>query len=145
MFHSLIQALGLDSSFFIQFLIFCLLYPVIQRGLILPFYRLHQERERQTSQKIQKAQALKQQIKHLQKEYEQRAGTLHQDFQKLYDREQARLFKSFSDLKNQSLKTMEKEHQMQKQKLYQEFRQAEREVKREIKPLAERILNRLNS
>ena len=143
MFHSLIQALGLDSSFFIQFLIFCLLYPLIQRGLVLPFYRLHQERERQTSQKIQNAQTLKQQIQQLQKEYGQRTGLLHQNFQKLYDREQTLLSKTFSDLKNQSLKAMEEEHQRKKQKLYQEFKQAEQEVKRDIKPLADSILSRL--
>ena len=59
MINSLVEALNIDSTFFIQLLFFAVFYPVLSRGLFKPWYRLHTARESLTSSRFKKAEKLK--------------------------------------------------------------------------------------
>jgi len=85
------QALGLDVTFFIQFFILLLVYPIISRGLLRPYVNLQYQREQQTKGRHDAAQALEETNKKLRMEYEQKAYNFHKKFRTLYQEKSKQL------------------------------------------------------
>lgn len=145
MFVSLIQALGVDSTFFIQLLIFLLFYPVLSRLLFLPYFKLQNQREKETVERMKKVTHLEQEKKRLQEEYKERAHKINETFNRIYGEESKVLRESF--LKRQEKKQQENKNQYERkiEDLLQEIKTVEGQLNREVNQLAEVAVGRLTS
>ena len=110
MFGSLIQALNLDSTFFVQFLIFLLLYPLLSQLLIKPFYNLYKDREDQTRHKVKSAEDLKRQVQLLQASYDEKAKKMYNEFNQLYEEQSYQLKRKFAENREIARQEMERKH-----------------------------------
>ena len=135
MFSSLLQALAVDSTFFVQFFIFLAIYPVLSRLLFRPYFQLENQRERETRFRMQKAEELKKKKEDLRREYEQKAHDIKEGFNKLYNQKSKELRKSFLKVKTQNQKEIQKEHEQKNKVLFQEIKEAEAQLQAEIEPL----------
>lgn len=145
MFTSLTQALGVDGTFFVQFLIFLLFYPILSRGLFRPYVCLQSQREKETSERMKKAEEWEKKKQVLEKEYKAKAKALNEKFNTLYDEGSKKLKQEM--LKNSlKAKSALKEEYVQKRKnLLQEFKVAEKTFESDTNQLAKATLERLLS
>ena len=145
MFSSLIEALGVDGTFFIQFLIFLLFYPLCSRLLFRPYFKLNSQREKETSDRIKKAQQYQQKNEDLKKEYELRARRLSQQFNELYNTKsqtiKAELLKQYTA----EQKKLTTEFQKKRTLLQTELKTAGEQLQSEVAPLAQTVKDRLLS
>ncbi len=145
MFYSLVQALGLDSTLFVQLALFCVFYPLMSRFLTGPFLRLQEERQKQTVQKIKEAELLKQKNLQQEKTYRLKALQLQAEFKKLYNQKKQELQKQFYDKKQQQEREIQEEYRNKELQLQQEFDKAGEELSRHTGPLAWQVFKRLGS
>ena len=145
MFVSLIQALGVDSTFFIQLLIFLLFYPVLSRLLFLPYFKLQNQREKETVERMKKVTLLEQEKKRLKEKNKERTHKINETFNRIYGEESKVLRESF--LKRQEKKQQENKNQYEQkiEDLLQEIKTVEGQLHREVNQLAEVAVGRLTS
>ncbi len=145
MFVSLIQALGVDSTFFIQLVIFLLFYPILSRLLFLPYFKLQNQREKETVERMKEVTSLEQEKERLQEEYKKRAHEINETFNKIYMKESKLLRESF--LKRREKKQAENKDQYEKKikDLLQEIKTVEEQLNKEVNQLTEVAVSRLIS
>ena len=143
MFSSLAQALGVDSSFFVQFAVFLVFYPVLARALFRPYVRLADKRERETALRIKKAEELKAQTQALEEEYKTKARKLNENFNKLYERESKKLRVELLKQSAQLQEKMQKEHEQKKATVLQEIKTAEKQIQLETDDLIQSAVGKL--
>ena len=145
MFSSLTQALGVDSTFFVQFLIFLLFYPVLSRLLFRPYCQLQDQRERETVERMKQAEKLKEKKQILQKEYEKTARHFNEEFNKTYNEESKKLKEIFLKQRIKNQKKTQKEYEQKNKTLLQEIKEAEAQMQSEINQLTKEAVDRLVS
>lgn len=145
MFVSLIQALGVDSTFFIQFGIFLLFYPILSRLLFLPYFKLQNQREKETVERMKQVEKLEEKKKKLQQEYEQKAHGINERFSKMYNEESKLLKESFLRRKEEKKEENKKIYEQKVEALLQEVKEAEGQMGDEVNQLAKMAINRLIS
>ena len=145
MFVSLIQALGVDSTFFVQLVIFLVFYPVFSRLLFLPYFKLQNQRETETVERMKQVEILEEEKKHLQKEYEQKAHRINERFNKIYDKESKLLKESFLKRRGEKQEENKKEYEKNFKSLLQEIKTVEDQLYDEVNQLTEVAINRLIS
>lgn len=145
MFVSLIQALGVDSTFFIQFGIFLLFYPILSRLLFLPYFKLQNQREKETVERMKQVEKLGEEKKKLQQEYEQKAHEVNEQFSKMYNKKSKLLKESFLRRKEEKKEENKKIYEQKVEALLQEVKEAEGQMDDEINQLAKMAINRLMS
>lgn len=77
-----IETLGLDSSFFIQFVWAVGLYFLLSKILLKPYFQMMEKRENLTGGRFKSSQKLEEDIEHLKTQYEKKAKAVHKAFQK---------------------------------------------------------------
>ena len=145
MFSSLFEALGVNSTFFVQFAIFLCFYPVLTSWLIRPYFEVHKKRERKTKGTWEQAEKLKLQEEKLQKEYEQKAKEVNENFKNLYEQESQKIKTKLAkeDLINrEKLKT---EMEQKKTILSKEVKEIKTNLAKEIGPLSQAVVEKLSS
>ena len=145
MFASLLQALGVNSSFFVQFFIFLLFYPVLSRLLFRPYFRLHNKREQETMERMEKAERLSERRQHLQKEYKEKAYAVNEAFNKMYNRESKILRERFLNKKMQDKQENQRAFEEKRQVFLKEIKEAEKLLQTEVKGLTKIAVDRLIS
>ena len=145
MFSSLFEALGVNSTFFVQFAIFLCFYPVLTSWLIRPYFEVHKKREEKTKGTWEQAEKLKLQEEKLQKEYEQKAKEVNENFKNLYEQESQKIKTKLAkeDLINrEKLKT---EMEQKKTILLKEVKEIKTNLAKEIGPLSQAVVEKLSS
>ena len=145
MFVSLLQALGVNSSFFIQFSIFFIFYPILSRLLFRPYFRLHSQRERETVERMKQAEQLLEKKQNLQKKYEKKAYAINETFNKMYAQEGKLLKECFLDKKLQERQKIQEELEKKQQAFFKEMNEVEKLLQSEVKGLAKVAMDRLIS
>ena len=145
MFTTLVQALGLNSTFFIQFLIFLILFPVLAKGLIGPYFKLNLLREKETKKRMESAARWKEKKSLLETDYQKKAQTIHADFQKIFKAKSQVLESEFAEKKQKALEELKKENQRKLSLLDQELKEAEALLIKEAEALSESAFQRLVS
>ena len=145
MFSSMAEALGINSTFFVQFVIFLLFYPVLSRWFFRPYFQQEQKREQETTKRVQQAEQLKEKQQALEKEYKARAYQLNKDFNTLYNKEIQKLKSAFLNKENQKTEEIKQEYQQKQKSLSQEIKQAQQDMKAEIPALSSAVHQRLLS
>lgn len=143
MFSSLTQALGVDGTLGIQFLIFLLFYPVLSRWLFRPYFHLQNQREKETKARLKQAEKWEKKKEDLEKEYETKAQNLNKKFNILYSEGSQKLKENFLQNRLNDEKSLEEEYMQKKTTFFQEIEKAEAHLKLEINPLAKTALDRL--
>ena len=145
MFTSLLQALGVNSSFFIQFSIFLLFYPILSRWLFRPYFRLHSQRERETVERMKKAEQLLEKKQNLQEKYEKKAYLINKAFNKMYSQKSKSLKEYVVNKKIQERQKIQKEFEKQQQTFLKEISEVEKLLQSEVKGLTKVAVDRLIS
>lgn len=145
MFSSLIQALGVDGTFFVQFVIFLLFYPILSHWLFLPYFKLQNQREEETVKRLKQVEELQRKKEHLKKEYEQKAYNINEKFNKIYNEESKQLRQSFLRRRIENQEENRREYERKSQTLLQEIKSAEDQMQSEINQLTEIAVDRLIS
>ncbi len=143
MFSSLTEALGVDGTLWIQFLIFLFFYPVFSRWLFRPYFHLQNQREKETKERLKQAEKWEKKKQDLEREYETKAQSLNEKFNILYNEGSQKLKEKFSQSRLKGEKVIKEEYKQKKADFFQEMEQAEILMQSEINPLAETALNRL--
>lgn len=145
MFSSLMQALGVNSSFFIQFLIFLFFYPLISRFLFRPYFKLHIQREKETLERMKQVEKLKEKKEGLQKEYNEKVRCINEEFTKLYQQESRQIKEHFLKQRiNNQVKT-KKEYEEKRKSFLKEVKEIEVKMQAEVPQLAKSALDHLVS
>ena len=145
MFASLLQALGVNSSFFVQFFIFLLFYPVLSCLLFRPYFRFHNKREQETVERIKQAEQLLEKKQNLQEEYEKKAYAINEAFNRMYSQESKSLKEHFLNKKIQDRQEIQKEFEKKQQGFFKEMNEAEKLLQSEVSGLTKVAVNRLIS
>ena len=145
MFTSLIQALGVDGTFFAQFLIFLLFYPFLSYLLFRPYVRLQNQREKETSERMKKAEEWKKKKQVLEREYEVKAKAFNEKFNILYDEESKILKQGMLENSLKAKSALKEEYARKSKALLQEVKTAEKTFESETNQLAKIALERLLS
>jgi len=145
MFSSLLQALGVNSTFFIQFFIFLIFYPVLSRMLFRPYCKILAKKEKETSERMKEAENLKKKKEDLQIEYDLKAKKIDKEFNEMYQKESKKIRDSFAQKRLKSQEDMRVQYNEQRQSLFKEIKDAEDKLQLEIKPLTEITVDRLVS
>ena len=122
MITSLVQALGLDSTFFVQFFLFTGFYPVLSYFLLRPYILLQTKREHGTKGLKQNAFNCQNKTAALKEEYEHKQALWHKEFNQNYKAGRGRQ-NEFWHHKTKQV------HADLKQKLHSDFAELDQEIK----------------
>ena len=145
MFASLIQALGVDGTFFVQFIIFLLFYPVLSRFLLRPYFQLQNQREKETVGCMKQAEKLKEKQLSLKEQYERKARDINEQFNKLYGEESKKLRELFLQRRMKNQEEIQKEYEQEKEGFFQEVEIAKNRLQSEVNELTGEAVERLIS
>ena len=145
MFNTLAEALNLNSTFFIQFLIFLSMYPVLSRLLIGPYFKVYLLREKRTKNLMQEAEKWQKKQELLKQEYVKKAQQIDKDFQQIFHQQSRQINEDFSQKKQMEQERIQKEQITRFQNLDTELQQIRNQTTKQIKPLAEQAFHRLIS
>ena len=82
--QSVMNELGVNSSFFVQFVIFLLAFPFLHFLIFRPHFLALKQRQSRTEGDEVLAEKMKQEISDLEKQYQNRQRTLNQDLKEIY-------------------------------------------------------------
>ena len=145
MFSSLAQALAIDYTFFIQFAIFFLFYPVFSRFLFYPYFQLQNQREQETGERMKQVEKWKTKKQVLQEQYEQKACDLNEDFNKLYNKGSVQIKEVFLENKIKIQKGIQTEYVQKREALMKDIEEAGMNLQADINQLTKAAVNRLVS
>ena len=145
MFATIAEALNLNSTFFIQFLIFLFMYPLLSKLLIGPYFQLHLLREKRTKNLMQEAQKWQEKQEALKKKYIEKAQQMDQDFQQIFQQKSRQINEEFQQKKQTQMEKIYKEKASQLEHWNTELQEAKNQSVKQIKPLAEQAFHRLTS
>ena len=145
MFSSLAESLGMNGTFFVQFLIFLALYPVLSRLLFRPFFHLHEQREKQTLGRMKKADEWPKEERALKAEYEEKARRIDRRFDEIYLKESKRLKQGFLEDKERKQKALQKDQKQKNREILQEIKQKEHSLFSEAGRLSKTLIHHLLS
>ncbi len=140
MLTALIQALGLDITFFVEFLIWLALYPIILKGLITPYMILHNQKESSIGGRNKRSEILQEQITHLKLKYETIAQQLQSTFRMKYQKQSQPIKEQILREGIQKKQLLKKEANMQLKNLDREVHQTEQALSSEITHLTSEVL-----
>ena len=145
MFSSLVQALGVDNSFFIQFLVLLLFYPVLSRLLFYPYFKFHNQREEETLDRMNRVEKLKEKKVSLQEIYNKKAHFVNAEFNRIYQQNGKQIKESFLQERESKQIKIQKEYEEKSKAFFHEIKQAEDQVQKEVDEIAKMVVNRLIS
>ena len=145
MVNTFIEALNLNSTFFIQFLIFLSIYPLLSKLLIGPYFKVHLLREKKTKNLMQEAEKWQKKQEASKEEYVKKAQQIDKDFQQIFLQHSRQINEEFSQKKQKEVEKIQKEQITRFQNLDIELQQARNQTAKQIKPLAEQAFHRLIS
>ena len=145
MFSGLLEALNLNYTFFIQFLIFLSMYPVLSRLLLKPYLKIYSLREKETKNRMRSAEEWKKKQEVLKQEYVKKAQQIHNKFQQIFSEKSRQITEEFLQKKQTAHAEIQKEFDHSLQKWNIELKQVKNQSLEQIKPLSEEIVNRLSS
>ena len=145
MVNTFIEALNLNSTFFIQFLIFLSMYPILSRLLIGPYFKVYLLREKKTKNLMQEAEKWQKNQEILKEEYVKKAQQINRDFQQIFLQQSRQINEEFSQKKQMKVERIQKEQTTRFQNLDVELQQIRNQTAKQIKPLAEQAFHRLIS
>lgn len=145
MFASLLQALGVNSSFFVQFSVFLLFYPVLSRLLFRPYFHLHNQREQETVERMKQAEQLLEKKQNLQEKYKKKAYIINEAFNKMYNQKSKSLKEHFVNKKMQEKQKIQREFEKKQQAFLKEVSEVEKFLQSEVKGLTKVAVDRLVS
>lgn len=145
MFTTIAEALDLNSTFFIQFLIFIVMYPLLSRLLIGPYFNLHLLREKRTKNLMQEAEKWQEKQESLKKKYIEKAQQMDKEFQQIFLQKSRQINEEFLQRKQAEMEKIYKEKADQLEHLNSELQEIKNQSVKQIKPLAEQAFHRLTS
>ncbi len=140
MLSSLAQALGLDFTFFVQFLLFLLVYPVVSYWLLGPYMDLQNKREKQTLGAKAVAEHLRQEAEKLRLQYQQKAREVHGIFNQQYQKGSQQLKMKYLHESQDIKKQLRLEFVKNQEQLKQELITADKKLFLEIPTLTQKIV-----
>lgn len=145
MFSSLIQALGVDSSFFIQFVIFLFFYPILSSFLFRPYFRFQNQREKETSERMRQVAKLKEKKEALQEVYNEKARSINEEFNRLYQQKSKQMRESFLKERVNNQKKIQREYEERSKAFFNQVVEAEDQIQKEVYQIAKIAADRLTS
>lgn len=145
MFTTIAEALNLNNTFFIQFLIFLVMYPLLSKLLIGPYFKLYLLREKQTKNLMQEAERWQNKQESLKKKYIEKAQQIDRDFQQIFSQESRKINEEFVQKKQREMEKIYKDQEDRLKHLNTELREMKNQSVKQIKPLAEQAFHRLIS
>ncbi|MDE0120096.1 MAG: hypothetical protein OXM55_08845 [Bdellovibrionales bacterium] len=145
MFSSLAQALAIDYTFFIQFTVFLICYPVFSRLLFYPYVQLQNLRDKETKERMKQVEKWEEKRKILQEQYEQKVRDINEGFNRLYNEGSVRLKEDFFKKKREVQEKIQKGYEKERGKLKEEVEEARRSLKKETNQLVTAAVHRLVS
>ena len=138
-----IDTLGLDKTFFFQFLLVVLLYFVLNKLLFRPYLKLLEKRESLTKGKFSEGKQLGIQTESLKQEYEKKSRKLYSEFQKLFSKIKEESEKEFQ-IKKEGLKKVHSELlRTKKEEISKAQKESEEELKKAIPSFVEALVNKM--
>ena len=145
MFSSLIQALGVDSSFFIQFVIFLFFYPILSSFLFCPYFRFQNQREKETSERMRQVAKLKEKKEALQEVYNEKARSINEEFNRLYQQRSKQMRESFQKERMNNQRKIQREYEERSKVFFNQVVEAEDQVQKEVHQIAKIAVDLLTS
>ena len=145
MFNTLIEALNLNRTFFIQFLIFLAMYPLLSRLLIGPYFKLYLLREKRTKSLMQEAEKWQNKQESLKNKYIEKAQQIDKDFQQIFLQQSRQINGEFLQKKQKETENIYKEQTNRLEHFNEELQNIKIQSVKQIKPLAEQAFHRLTS
>ncbi len=117
----IIQDLGINSTVFVQFVVFLLAYLALTRLVFQPYLKAHHERQRRTEGEEALAERLLLESQDIHKEYEGKAQVARQEFKKAFD-----------DAKGEALKEYDRIIATARDESHQKVQAAKKEIDLEV-------------
>ena len=145
MFATLTEALNLNSTFFVQFLIFLAMYPLLSRLLIGPYFKLHLLREKRTKNLMQEAEQWQKKQEILKQKYIEKAQQIDKNFQQIFLQQSRQINEEFLQKKQKEMEKFYKEQTGRLERLNIELQEIKNQSVKQVKPLAEQAFHHLTS
>lgn len=139
------QSLGVDSTVFVQFFIFLLFYPVLSCLLFRPYFKLQNQKEHETSERMKQAEKFKAKQQNLQEQYKKLTYKFNKEFNDIYNQESQKIKQTFLNRQSKNQAVLLKEFKEKQQIFFQEIKKAESEIQIDIKELTKTATHCLTS
>lgn len=141
--NNLIHTVGLNESFFYQFLLVVGLYFVTQKLFLQAYHDNVQKRSELTQGKLTSNQEIENKIKTLQEEYEQKARGLNKKFQHIFHQIKEDAEQKTKEKKKQIEDTYQKNLKLAENQLKKQEQAQSEEIQKEIPSLVEALTEKM--
>ena len=136
-------AIGLDKSFFIQFIFVVVLYFILNKLLFVPYIALLQKRNLLTKGKFAESKKVKLELEKLKQDYGVKIRQTHDQFQKLFREAKEETNKSLKTKQEILKKTQADLLKQQKKEIENKARETRVALKKEVPLFAESLVHKL--
>ncbi|PIS11395.1 MAG: hypothetical protein COT73_04250 [Bdellovibrio sp. CG10_big_fil_rev_8_21_14_0_10_47_8] len=140
---TILHQLGLNQSFFFQFIIFAIAYLVLSQIVFAPYTKAFTQREEKTKGGEELAGEYKHKADELKAQYENRARQVSGQVKTIFDEYRSEANKECEQIVSQARSESQKIIEAARQKVHIELSEAEKKMKSEIPLVAQEITQRL--
>ena len=141
--NTLVQTVGLDESFFYQFVFVGVLYFVTKKLFLNAYYKNVEKRRDLTQGRLISNKDLEDKIKNLQQEYEQQARKLNTKFQNVFNQIKEEQEEIMKQKKKDFQKAYETTLAERQESLLKEKQEQEKQIKEELPELIQALAGKV--
>ena len=141
----LISTVGLDSSFFYQFLLTAGIYFISKNLFFQPYLEKFKERQERTKGRLKSSKVLELQIEEKKMIYKQKAQKIHKEFQEIFNQIKQKAQESYLSENLKLKKEQKKELEKKRRILSQALKEQEMALEKDLPLLVELLVGKIKS
>lgn len=139
----ILEALGVDSTIAIQFVVFMFVYFVLHFVLFKPYFLAYIERKQRTVGNTDVAERVTTETRDLEVKYEQKARELNSQHKGIYDASRTEALKEYDRLVSEAREDAKITLEQSRERLRNELKKARAEVEQEIPVVTQAITTKM--
>ena len=138
-----INTVGLDHTFFYQFVIITILYFTVKHLFLQKYYQDIEKRRESTKGSFSQSKETEEKIEDLKKDYSQKAQEIHKDFQEVFTTIRNSTEESFKKGRDALQNEQRKDLEDQRKQLLKNQTQEEKKLEKELPDLVQSLVNKI--
>jgi len=143
MLKDFIETVGLDQSFFYQFVFILGMYFLMKKLFLQTYYQNVKKRTQLTKGSFLKSKEMKDEITNLKEVYDKKAQRLNQDFQEIFAVAKDKAQKNFTQDKETLQKSQKAALKVKREQWLKQKQQAEQTLKKEMPSLVQSLVHKM--
>lgn len=139
----ILSTLGINSSIFIQFILFVLSFLILKSFIFKPYLMAFQQRDKQTEGTVSEAENILVETEDLKAEYEQKTKKISQEIQAIFNKEKTEAEATAQKMLSDAKKETETRLLAQKNEIAQELQKAKTDLANELPSVSALVVERV--